>query len=241
MYASSLSRGCHHASRGCQLYYNAASPAARPGRGVQRRHRSASAVSPAVLPASSSTTTCAACGSARVAAARSASTALHLRGAGAAPASADPAGREARRAGGVPGAAPARAIHAAARVGPAAAGPAGTVSLEARAALLGGEDPSPSWSARELTGAILFAGAATAASILLGPIDALRGKKSGPGGGGGPGGDGGGGGVPPLGGKRYENAFESQPKERLDEQKKLSLEVATSSRPYEVRNGRVTV
>jgi len=272
MYATSLSRGCHHASRGCQLYY----PAARPGRGVQRRHRSAAAVPPGV-PAgpSSSSTTCAACGSARVAAARSASTALHLRNANASPSTtAESARREAHRLGGaVPrppptlaawdlhrrgipgggagacGASPSRALHAAAaaRAGHHAAG--GPASLEA--ALLGGPAPSPSWSARELTGAILFAGAATAASILLGPIDALRGKASGSGGGGGgggPGGDGGGGGgvVPPLGGKRYENAFESQPKERLDEQKKLSLEVATSSRPYEVsvralRGGRLSM
>ena len=270
MYATSLSRGCHHATRGCQLYTATSPAAARPGRTVQRRHRSASAVHPPGVPAAGSTSSCAACGSARVAAARGASTALHLSNANAA-APTTSAVREKHHLGGPPsrtppslaawdlyrrgipgtdavgasGSSPSRALHAASRAGQAAESGVTPASLEARAALLGsGSDPS-SWSGRELAGAILFAGAATAASILLGPFDALRGKSSGSGGGGGggPGGDGGGGGggVPPLGGKRYDSAFESQPKERLDEQKKLSLEVATSSRPYEVRCRRAIV
>jgi len=84
---------------------------------------------------------------------------------------------------------------------------------------------SSAWASR--AGAVIFA-AAAAGSIFLNPIDRLRG--SGGGGGGGdpnPGGSGGGGG-------NFEHKFDSPPKDEEDEKAKLSVDVTTAPRPYEV-------
>lgn len=104
------------------------------------------------------------------------------------------------------------------------------------------------WSATELAGAILFAGAATAGSILLGPFDRLRGETgTGGGGGGGDGGGdpGGGGGGPPFRGK-HDNSFEHGAKEKQDREEGLRMGIATVPSPYEVsvralRGGRLSM
>jgi len=99
------------------------------------------------------------------------------------------------------------------------------------------------WTLKELAGAILFAGAATAGSMLLGPIDRIVGKPTGGGGGGGGGSGGNNGG--PVGGK-YEHSFESPAKEKEDQEEKLGVGIATVPRPYEVsvralRGGRLSM
>eukprot|EP00581_Thalassiosira_minuscula_P007181 CAMPEP_0183706418 /NCGR_PEP_ID=MMETSP0737-20130205/3261_1 /TAXON_ID=385413 /ORGANISM="Thalassiosira miniscula, Strain CCMP1093" /LENGTH=231 /DNA_ID=CAMNT_0025933831 /DNA_START=331 /DNA_END=1022 /DNA_ORIENTATION=+ len=61
---------------------------------------------------------------------------------------------------------------------------AAATAISSQEALLDGAQGAASasgWSARELAGAVLFAGAASAGSMLLGPIDSLRGGKTGPG------------------------------------------------------------
>ena len=82
---------------------------------------------------------------------------------------------------------------------------------------------SSGWASR--AGAIVFT-AAAAGSIFLNPIDRLRGG----GGGGGdpnPGGSSGGGG-------KFEHKLDSPPKDEEDEKAKLSVDVTTAPRPYEV-------
>ena len=105
-------------------------------------------------------------------------------------------------------------------------------------------DPSTSiasdgWTMKELAGAILFATAATAGSMLLGPIDRLRGRTTGGNGSGGSnnGGGGGsnnGGGGPVGGGEQYDHSLDSHVTEEEDEKKELGLGIATVPRPYEV-------
>jgi len=122
------------------------------------------------------------------------------------------------------------------------AAPLSTVALSSREALLNGEASAaePSWTMQELVGAILFATAATAGSILLGPIDRLRGKTTGnDGGGGNGGGDNGGGGGSGSGGPIGEHRLDSplntkeENKEEGDQEMELGLGVATLPRPYE--------
>lgn len=123
-------------------------------------------------------------------------------------------------------------------------------AIYSREALLDGANEAPplsGWSLRELAGAVLFAGAASAGSMWLGgPIDRLGGPGGDSGGGGGsPGGNNGGG--SPVGGK-YKNAFDSPAKEKEDQEGKmdLGLEVASVPKPYEVsvralRGGRLSM
>ena len=125
------------------------------------------------------------------------------------------------------------------------AAPLSTVAttLSSQEALLNGESSAAagsSWTMQELVGAILFATAATAGSILLGPIDRLRGKTTGNnGGGGGNGGDNGGGGGSGGGGPIGEHRLDSplntkeENKEEGDQEMELGLGVATLPRPYE--------
>jgi len=123
------------------------------------------------------------------------------------------------------------------------AAPLSTVAgLSSQEALLNGEASvaESSWTMQELVGAILFATAATAGSILLGPIDRLRGKTTGnDGGGGNGGGDNGGGGGSGSGGPIGEHRLDSplntkeENKEEGDQEMELGLGVATLPRPYE--------
>ena len=123
------------------------------------------------------------------------------------------------------------------------AAPLSTVAtiLSSQQALLNGESSAAesSWTMQELVGAILFATAATAGSILLGPIDRLRGKTTGNngGGGGGNGGDNGGGsgGGGPIGEHRLDSPLNTKEenKEEGDQEMELGLGVATLPRPYE--------
>ena len=118
---------------------------------------------------------------------------------------------------------------------------ASSTAFSSQEALL---DPSTSiasdgWTMKELAGAILFATAATAGSMLLGPIDRLRGRTTGGNGSGGSnnGGGGGsnnGGGGPVGGGEQYDHSLDSHVKEEEDEKKELGLGIATVPRPYEV-------
>ena len=126
------------------------------------------------------------------------------------------------------------------------AAPLSTVAaaLSSQQALLNGEASAAesSWTMQELVGAILFATAATAGSILLGPIDRLRGKttgNTGSGGGNGGGDNGGGGGGSGGGGPIGEHRLDSplntkeENKEEGDQEMELGLGVATLPRPYE--------
>ena len=92
---------------------------------------------------------------------------------------------------------------------------------------------SSGWKLQELAGAILFAGVATAGSMLLGPIEGLGGKSGSGGGGGGGDPGGGGGGGPPVSGK-YENAFDSPAKEKENQEPQLAVGIASLPKPYEV-------
>ena len=116
--------------------------------------------------------------------------------------------------------------------------PLSTVALSSQEALLNGESSAAesSWTMQELVGAILFATAATAGSILLGPIDRLRGKTTANnGGGGGNGGDNGGGSGGPIGEHRLDSPLNTKEenKEEGDQEMELGLGVATLPRPYE--------
>lgn len=102
------------------------------------------------------------------------------------------------------------------------------------------------WTLSELTGAILFAGAATAGGMLLGgPMEGLRGKTTCGGGGGGAGGAGGsgGGGNGPGGnigglaaGESHKHSIDSSTKEKENQAKELDVvHTAIVPRPYEVR------
>ncbi len=102
------------------------------------------------------------------------------------------------------------------------------------------------WTMSELTGAILFAGAATAGGVLLGgPMEGLRGKTTCGGGGGGGGGSGGGGdngsggilGGPIVEGSNKHSFDSSTSKEKVDQTKELGISntAATVPGPYEVR------
>jgi len=124
------------------------------------------------------------------------------------------------------------------------AAPLSTVAtLSSQEALLNGESSAAesSWTMQELVGAILFATAATAGSILLGPIDRLRGKTTGNNGGGGGngggdnGGGGGSGGGGPIGKHRLDSPLNTKEenKEEGDQEMELGLGVATLPRPYE--------
>jgi len=122
------------------------------------------------------------------------------------------------------------------------AAPLSTVALSSREALLNGEASAveSSWTMQELVGAILFATAATAGSLLLGPIDRLRGKTTGnDGGGGNGGGDNGGGGGSGSGGPIGEHRLDSplntkeENKEEGEQEMELGSGVATLPRPYE--------
>ena len=98
------------------------------------------------------------------------------------------------------------------------------------------------WTLSELTGAILFAGAATAGGMLLGgPMEGLRGKTTcGGGGGGGAGGggsNGSGGNIGgPVGESQNKHSFDSSSKEIEDQTKELDVSTtSTVPGPYEVR------
>ena len=100
------------------------------------------------------------------------------------------------------------------------------------------------WTLSELTGAILFAGAATAGGMLLGgPMEGLRGKTTCGGGGGGGSGGGGGGGHGsggniggPVGESQNKHSFDSSSKEIEDQTKELDVSTtSTVPGPYEVR------
>ena len=90
------------------------------------------------------------------------------------------------------------------------------------------------WTLSELTGAILFAGAATAGGMLLGgPMEGLRGKTTcGGGGSNGSGGNIGG----PVGESQNKHSFDSSSKEIEDQTKELDVSTtSTVPGPYEVR------
>ena len=98
------------------------------------------------------------------------------------------------------------------------------------------------WTLSELTGAILFAGAATAGGMLLGgPMEGLRGKTTCGGGGGSGGGGGGGHGSGgniggPVGESQNKHSFDSSSKEIEDQTKELDVSTtSTVPGPYEVR------
>jgi hypothetical protein len=113
---------------------------------------------------------------------------------------------------------------------------ASAMALSSQGALLDGGYQAPNSSSGGSTGlagaALLFAGAASVGSILLGPMDGLRGKSTTGGGGGGRGLGGSSGG--PVGDK-YQHSFDSTVKERDDKEDKLGLDVSSVPRPYEVR------
>ncbi len=117
-------------------------------------------------------------------------------------------------------------------------GGASTTAISSHEAIITGANQAgddSGWSSRELASAILFASIATAGSMLLGPLDKLRGKATGGegGGGGGPGGSGGNNGGP-VGGGKYEHAFASPAKELEETEEKIGVGIATIPRPYEV-------
>ena len=100
-----------------------------------------------------------------------------------------------------------------------------------------GEIVSPGWALR--AGAVIFAAVAATAGSFLNPIDKLRGNSGG-GGGEGPGGGTGG------GPGKFEHKFNSPTKMDEDEKAKLTVDVATAPRPYEVsvralRGGRLSM
>ena len=107
-------------------------------------------------------------------------------------------------------------------------------ALSSQEALLDGACQPPtssSWRSTDLAGAaLLFAGAVSAGSLLLGPMDGLRGKTTGGGGGGG--GSGGNNGGPV--GDKYQHSYDSTPKEREDQDDRLGLKISSVPRPYEV-------
>ncbi|KAL3808405.1 hypothetical protein ACHAXA_009846 [Cyclostephanos tholiformis] len=124
---------------------------------------------------------------------------------------------------------------------------ASAMALSSQGALLDGGYQAPNSSSGGSTGlagaALLFAGAASVGSILLGPMDGLRGKSTTGGGGGGRGLGGSSGG--PVGDK-YQHSFDSTVKERDDKEDKLGLDVSSVPRPYEVsvralRGGRLAM
>jgi len=129
------------------------------------------------------------------------------------------------------------AFHSASRANIAISAPLLIGGGQSAMQQLGSEEEiiSSAWASR--AGAVIFA-AAAAGSIFLNPIDRLRGS----GGGGGdpnPGGSSGGGG-------NFEHKFDSPSKDEEDEKAKLSVDVTTAPRPYEVsvralRGGRLSM
>jgi hypothetical protein len=112
-----------------------------------------------------------------------------------------------------------------------------TVTISTQGALPDGVYQAPYTSggaSTDLAGAaLLFAGAASVGSILLGPMDGLRGKSTPVGGGGGGGGGSGGNSGGPVGDK-YQHSFESINRDRNDKEEKLGSKVSSVPRPYEV-------
>jgi hypothetical protein len=110
-------------------------------------------------------------------------------------------------------------------------------ALSSQGALPAGVYQAPNSSGEgstDLAGAaLLFAGAASVGSILLGPMDGLR-SKSNPGGGGGGGGVGSGGNSGGPVGDKYQHSFDSTTKERDDKEDKLESKISSVPRPYEV-------
>lgn len=133
----------------------------------------------------------------------------------------------------------------------------GTTSEAPRATTTAAITSDSAWTFSELTGAILFAGAATAGGMLLGgPMEGLRGKTTCGGGGGGGGGgsggvgsnggggggSGGGGNGPggniggPAAGESHKPSLESSTKKKESQAKELDvIHTAIVPRSYEVR------
>lgn len=119
------------------------------------------------------------------------------------------------------------AFHSASRASRAISAPllvAGGQSSYIKASIME-EIASPGWALR--AGAVIFAAVAATAGSFLNPIDKLRGNSGG-GGGEGPGGGTGG------GPGKFEHKFNSPTKKDEDEKTKLTVDVATAPRPYEV-------
>jgi hypothetical protein len=119
------------------------------------------------------------------------------------------------------------AFHSASRASRAISAPllvAGGQSSSIQASFIE-EIVSPGWALR--AGAVIFAAVAATAGSFLNPIDKLRGNSGG-GGGEGPGGGTGG------GPGKFEHKFNSPTKKDEDEKAKLTVDVATAPRPYEV-------
>lgn len=118
------------------------------------------------------------------------------------------------------------AFHSASRASRAISAPllvAGGQSSSIQASFIE-EIVSPGWALR--AGAVIFAAVAATAGSFLNPIDKLRGNSGG--GGEGPGGGTGG------GPGKFEHKFNSPTKKDEDEKSKLTVDVATAPRPYEV-------